>query len=150
MGSRKKFFFLEMNLAKTLRSLGSVVPRVCLRSFGASARVLGEEVPAHMQRPYYKPGSELDPMLEDVKDPNIQEISKQTGIPADHLVDPHLQFWTSRAEALLDRMNVPDSEREAFLEKNILSPGQFTLEWCLPSPPPVHGFMEPPVIKETE
>jgi hypothetical protein len=81
-----------------------------------------------------------------------------------------------RAEALLDELKVPDAvsretdshdlvlgspllpppfisyefqqEREAWLEKYTLSPGQFTLEWVLPSPPPVHGFSEPPAVKE--
>jgi len=33
-------------------------------------------------------------------------------------------------------------------EELILSHGQFTIEWCEPSPPPLHGLHEPPIVKE--
>ena len=58
-------------------------------------------------------------------------------------------FWTMRAEAILDQLNIAEADREAFLAKHTLSPGYFTLEFALPSPPPVHCFTEPPVVKET-
>ena len=54
-----------------------------------------------------------------------------------------------RAEAILDQLNIAEADREAFLAKHTLSPGYFTLEFALPSPPPVHCFTEPPVVKET-
>merc|ERR1712072_1352605 len=83
------------------------------------------------------------------QDPGWLAMEKETGIPADQLADPHLHHWSMRAQALLDELKVPEQEREAWLERNTLSPGHFTLEWVLPSPPPVHCFTEPPVVKDS-
>ena len=47
------------------------------------------------------------------------------------------------------RLGLNDEESQNdFLNKYLLSPGHPTLEWALPTPPPIHTFEELPLIKE--
>jgi hypothetical protein len=138
---KKSFFFFSLSLSSVMRSAAA---------YGSSAASHDEhhsdEAPAWTLRPYVKPGPPAFPDAN--QDAKWLALEKKTGIPADQLADPHLHHWTMRAEALLDELKVPEAERDAWLDKYTLSPGNFTLEWALPSPPPVHGFSEPPAVKE--
>jgi len=116
----------------------SLVAPVSRRSFASEAWA---------NRPQPKPGAWMDPKPEESAE--LRELEEATGIPADQLANPQLHFWTMRAEIILDQLNVAEADRDDFLAKHTLSPGYFTLEFALPSPPPVHCFSEPPVVKET-
>lgn len=131
----------------SVRRSSAAVPA---RAYGSDAGEHHDDSapPAWTLRPYVKPGVSEKPDAN--KNPRYLELEKLTGVPADQLADEHLHHWTMRAEALLDELKVPVAERDAWLDKFTLSPGHFTLEWVLPSPPPVHGFSEPPAVYESQ
>jgi len=56
--------------------------------------------------------------------------------------------WKCKVEMLCEELKIPQAEQPAFRKKYDISKGYMTLEWVLPSPPPVHTFNEQPIIKE--
>jgi len=62
---------------------------------------------------------------------------------------PKLIFIFRKIQALCTEFGITTEEEQTkFINSVILSPGYFTLEWALPSPPPPHTFEELPLIKE--
>ena len=62
--------------------------------------------------------------------------------------DIQSELLNMRIHKLLDKLGIlEESERDKFVEKYEISPGHFSLEWCLPSPPPEHCFDEQPIVK---
>jgi len=64
--------------------------------------------------------------------------------------DPKLYLIFAKIQKLCTELGiVTREEQDKFLEENIISPGSFTIEWLLPSPPPTHTFEELPLVKQS-
>merc|ERR1711974_159471 len=63
--------------------------------------------------------------------------------------DTHDYLWKLKVDRLCnDLLNIPAEEQPKFRKEVDISQGYTTLEWVLPSPPPLHTFEELPIVKK--
>ena len=80
-------------------------------------------------------------------DATLSKLSQETGVPAELIEDGNYHLLMMKARNLFEILDVPVEKEKEFVDSHILSPGFASLEWALPSPPPLHTFEELPLLK---
>lgn len=57
---------------------------------------------------------------------------------------------TASSDYATPRLKIPKAEQDAFKQNWEISLGNWTLEWCHPSPMPFHTYDELPIIKDVQ
>jgi hypothetical protein len=96
-----------------------------------------------LNQPWRTPGQMPGP-----SDEKIAELAKESGLHEDLVRDPVHHMLALKVGRLMAMWEIPEAEREEWVNSVMLSPGYPSMEWCWGNPPPFHTNEELPIIKK--